>query len=232
MASAPVSRQPGDLGGECGTGRASIQSKCTTNLTKQSLTLWSQSRSKLEAATFKRESTTIGSNPREARARIRQSLPTGLCACRTGKKRTKVLHRLGSCHAECSHMSERMPSRADYHVICRPCSRTEVEEDPERSSGTVPKSSSARSVARAEQRLTISIGVKGIKTNTASIQDLRGGEKTHVSPICHTRFVAFLSLVRDVHLCMPWPSSARAFLSASVPVSGGPRRVLFRHRFL
>ena len=91
----------------------------------------------------------LGSNPREARAQIRQTLPAGFYFCRAGKKRTRVLHHLGSCYAlpgidylDYSHMGARMPSRAEYDVICRLCSRTGVQQDPERSSGTVTSSSS------------------------------------------------------------------------------------------
>ena len=91
----------------------------------------------------------LGSNLREARAQIRQTLPAGFYVCRAGKKRTRVLHHLGSCYAlpdidylEYSHMEERMPSRTEYDVICRLCSRSGVQQDPERSSGTVTSSSS------------------------------------------------------------------------------------------
>ena len=91
----------------------------------------------------------LGSNPREGRVQIRQTLPAGFYLCRAGKKRTRVLHHLGSCYAlpgidylDYSHMGERMPNRAEYDLICRLCSRTGVQQDPERSRGTVTSSSS------------------------------------------------------------------------------------------
>ena len=91
----------------------------------------------------------LGSNPREARAQIRETLPAGFYVCRAGNKRTRVLHQLGSCYAfpdidylEFSHTGERMPSKAEYDMICRLCSKNGVQQDLERSSETVTSSSS------------------------------------------------------------------------------------------
>ena len=79
----------------------------------------------------------LGSNPRKSRADNRQSLPAGFYICIAGKKRTKVIYRLGSYYAlpdidylEYSHMGEQLPNSADYDVICRLCRRG-GQQDPE-----------------------------------------------------------------------------------------------------
>ena len=91
----------------------------------------------------------LGDNPREARARIRQTLQPGFYVCRAGKKRTRVLHQLGACYAlpnidylDCTHMGEKMPSRSQYDVVCRLCTRRGIDNEQQVSSETVTSSSS------------------------------------------------------------------------------------------
>ena len=51
--------------------------------------------------TVKRQRRTeiLGSNPRERRAQIRDTLEQGFYLCRSGKKRIRTVHRLGDCFA-------------------------------------------------------------------------------------------------------------------------------------
>ena len=88
-------------------------------------------------------------SPREASAQIRQTLSPGFYICRAGKKRTRVLQRLGACYAlpnidylDCTHEGERMTSKAEYDVICRLCSCKGIDQDPQVSSETATSSSS------------------------------------------------------------------------------------------
>ena len=89
----------------------------------------------------------LGLNPKESRAKLRASLPSGFYICLSGKQSIRTLHRLGSCYAlpnidylRWSYSGVDMPKPTDYDVVCTLCSRQGVASSV-LSSGTESSSS-------------------------------------------------------------------------------------------
>ena len=90
----------------------------------------------------------LGSNPRERRAQIRDTLDPGFYLCRSGKKRIRTVHRLGECFAlpgvdyfEYDYLGLAMPKRTAYDVICRLCSKKDAHHTRTGSSASQSSSS-------------------------------------------------------------------------------------------
>ena len=92
---------------------------------------------------------TLGSNPREARARIRETLEEGFYVCLSGKRKIRTLHRLGACYLlpgvdylEYEFQGRTVPRSTQYDCVCSLCSRQGVRDGGD-SSCTMSSSSSA-----------------------------------------------------------------------------------------
>ena len=101
-------------------------------------------------ATVKRQRRTeiLGSNPRERRAQIRDTLEPGFYLCRSGKKRIRTVHRLGDCFAlpgvdyfDYDYLGLAMPKRTTYDVICGLCSKKDARQTRTGSSASQSSSS-------------------------------------------------------------------------------------------
>ena len=91
----------------------------------------------------------LGSNPKERRAQIRETLDPGYYLCRSGKKKIRTLHRLGDCYAlpdvdylDYDFLGTSMPKRSAFDVICQLCAKREVHTSKEDSSASQSSSSS------------------------------------------------------------------------------------------
>ena len=90
-----------------------------------------------------------GSNPKERRAQIRETLDPGYYLCRSGKKKIRTLHRLGDCYAlpdvdylDYDFLGTSMPKRSTFDVICQLCAKRKVHTSKEDSSASQSSSSS------------------------------------------------------------------------------------------
>ena len=90
----------------------------------------------------------LGSNPRERRAQIRDTLEPGFYLCRSGKKRIRTVHRLGDCFAlpgvdyfDCDYLGLAVPKRTTYDVICGLCSKKDAHQTRTGSSASQSSSS-------------------------------------------------------------------------------------------
>ena len=88
--------------------------------------------------------------PKETRAKLRDTFEQGFYVCLSGKKRVRTLHRLGACYQipgvdylEYAFHGKAMPRVEEFDCICKLCARKGIRTQADDSSQTATSSSSS-----------------------------------------------------------------------------------------